>query len=84
MSPSEPEAPIVHLADDEPDADDDTAPDALVAHGASLLRETEPGSADEAAWMRDAATRIGRRFREALHGDFADAEVTLTQRKSRP
>ncbi len=84
MTHADPDAPSVHIADEEPDADDDTAPDALVAHGASLLREVEPASAEEAAWLRDASTRLGLRFREALHGVYASAEFTRPERKSRP
>ncbi len=83
MSPDDPDDPTVHIAPDEPDADDDTAPDPQVAHAASLLREAEPADPAEAAWLQDAASRLSHRFREALHGGHASTEIPQPERKSR-
>ena len=81
MSPADPEDPVVEFFLDPPEADD--GPDALVAYGASILCEA-PASPDEVAWQRDAATRLGLRFREALRGGYASVEVPRPERKSRP
>lgn len=81
MSPNDPEDPVVEFLLDEPA--DDVGPDALIAHGVSLLREA-PASPDEAAWQRDAATRLGLHFREALRGGYTSVELPRPERKSRP
>jgi len=43
----DPDAPLVYIAD-EPGDESDVGPDALVDYGASLLKEREPASPDEA------------------------------------
>jgi len=83
MNAPDPDAPVVSIAD-EPGEENDVGPDALVARGASLLKELAPASADEAAWLNAAATRLDRRFREELHGAFGPADLTRGERKSRP
>ena len=83
MTTPDPDAPHVYIAD-EPDEQNDVAPDALVAYGASLLKELDPAGPDEAAWLNAAATRLDKRFREALHGAYASVEHPRSERKSRP
>ncbi len=83
MTPPDPDAPIVYIAD-EPDEQHDVESDALVAYGASVLKESTPASPDEAAWLNAAATRLDKRFREALHGVYASVEHPRGERKSRP
>jgi len=79
----DPDAPLVYIAD-EPGDESDVGPDALVDYGASLLKEREPASPDEAAWLNAAATRLDQRFHEAFHGAYGTSEIVRSERKSRP